>query len=76
MWLLMPVILVIWEPGIERIVVQGQPGQISQITKAKRTGGHMAQVVEQNLPSKCKTLSSNTGTPPPKKNGEQKKLKK
>jgi hypothetical protein len=38
---------------------------IQEVTKAKRAGG-MAQVVEQ-LPRKCKTLSSNPSTNKKKK---------
>jgi hypothetical protein len=63
----MPVTLVTWEAEIERIAVQGQPGQIvciskkKKVTRAKWTRG-VAQAVEHLL-CKCKALSSTTVPP-------------
>jgi hypothetical protein len=59
----MPVNLANQEAGIERIVVQNQPGQIIHKTLSQKyltyvkTAGEVIQMVE-HLPSKHKALSS------------------
>jgi hypothetical protein len=57
----MPIIPATWEAEIGRIVVPGQPGKkrdpISNITRAKRTGGVVQAV--HHLPSKREAMSSN-----------------